>query len=448
MLTATALPEVEKQIVLNLQLRSVLHLSTIPDRRNLRYSVIKVGTEDPSITFHWLVKEIKDKGTLCERVIIFCRTHRHCREIYRMFDSQFKETYGDYKSRPYSMFHAGTEEEVKSYVVNSMTDINGTVRVLVATTAFGKGVDCKGLYLVVHFGPPSDIDDYCQESGRAGRDQKPSHAVLIRYPRCTSGRRLTNKMQYYMNNSETCKRQIILKSFGHGCESTLKKHECCDICTLSCHCSGESCEFAQDKSKYLSYMELNIHSQSDAEECPRNLENTPIVISEEGKCFLKKQLEEYRLNLTKHQSHPFVGYDLSTEFPLCAVKEIIENIDVLIDEKSLWLKTSLLSLEHVTAVNSLITEIRAIFGLSGEAVSETATVTSFPESRVSSSIAKRRKDSDTESSQDSTEHTSSTSTTTEDSQSSDADVFNHVRKRYRANFRLFSDSSSVESDED
>ena len=140
-LTATALPEVEKEIVLNLQLRSVLHLSTTPDRRNLRYSVIKVGTEDPSITFHWLVKEIKDKGTLCGRVIIFCRTHRHCREIYRMFDSQFKETYADYKSRPYAMFHAGTEEEVKSYVVNSMTDINGTVRVLVATTAFGMGVD-------------------------------------------------------------------------------------------------------------------------------------------------------------------------------------------------------------------------------------------------------------------------------------------------------------------
>ena len=53
-----------------------------------------------------------------------------------------------------------------------MTSSDGAVRVLFATTAFGMGVDCQDLDLIAHFDPPSDVDDYCHERGRVGKDQQ------------------------------------------------------------------------------------------------------------------------------------------------------------------------------------------------------------------------------------------------------------------------------------
>ena len=153
-LTATALPEVERTIIVNLQLRSVLRLSASPECPNLRYTVLRVKADDPSEIFGWLLNEVKENGVKSRRVIIFCQTHRHCRSLYRMFDTHLNSVFRDHKTRPYAMFHAGTEEEVKAYIIQSVTSANGTVRVLFATTAFGMGVDCKELHLVIHFGSP------------------------------------------------------------------------------------------------------------------------------------------------------------------------------------------------------------------------------------------------------------------------------------------------------
>ena len=162
---------------------------------------------------------------------ILSNPQRHCRSLYRMFDTELGVHYKDYTTRPYTMYHAGTEDDVKSYITQSMTSSDGTVRVLFATTAFGMGVDCKDLRLVVHFGPPSDIDDYCQEFGRAGSDQQRSHAVLLKYHWCTSGRRPKNKMKYYLHNVDHCRCQLIVKSFGHSVQKEVKLHECCNICS-------------------------------------------------------------------------------------------------------------------------------------------------------------------------------------------------------------------------
>ena len=66
------------------------------------------------------------------------------------------------------MFNAGTDDEIKSFILDSFTKESGTVSVLFATTAFGMGVDCKGLRLVIHYGHPDDVVNYVQESDRAG----------------------------------------------------------------------------------------------------------------------------------------------------------------------------------------------------------------------------------------------------------------------------------------
>lgn len=85
--------------------------------------------------------KLNKEGVLCDGTLIFCKSHSHCRELFRLFDSAFREMYPSYASRPYAMFHAGTDEEIKDFVIKSFSEANGIVRILFATNAFGMGVN-------------------------------------------------------------------------------------------------------------------------------------------------------------------------------------------------------------------------------------------------------------------------------------------------------------------
>lgn len=202
-LTATALPSVEKAIITNLQMQSILRIVKTLDRQNIRFVVLKISRDDPASAFKWIIDEISERGYQSSRVLIFCQSHKHCRTLFRLFDIKFKNIYSDFKARPFAMFHAGTDNEVKDHIIRSIGCEDGKIRVVFATTAFGMGIDCKGLHLVVHYGPPSDVDDYVQESGRVGRDGASSNAVLILFPRSTSAK-TSPAMKLYAKNSDVC----------------------------------------------------------------------------------------------------------------------------------------------------------------------------------------------------------------------------------------------------
>ena len=87
------------------------------------------------------------------------------RSVYKTFFMKFKNSYKDYIDRPFAMFDSQTSEEIKEHILDSFKTSNGSVRVLLATIAFGMGVDCVGLNTVIHFGPPSSMEDYFQETG-------------------------------------------------------------------------------------------------------------------------------------------------------------------------------------------------------------------------------------------------------------------------------------------
>ena len=77
---------------------------------------------------------IEEHGYKARRVIIFCRSHNDCHTLFRLFDIKFQVKYPDYKTRPYAMFHAGADEEVKDFVIKSLREDEGNVRIVFATT--------------------------------------------------------------------------------------------------------------------------------------------------------------------------------------------------------------------------------------------------------------------------------------------------------------------------
>lgn len=76
------------------------------------------------------------------------------------------------------MFTACTVPEVKESILESFKETRGNLCVVIATIAFGMGLDCPNVKRVIHWGPSSDIEQYVQESERAGRDGKQSIAAL------------------------------------------------------------------------------------------------------------------------------------------------------------------------------------------------------------------------------------------------------------------------------
>ena len=92
--------------------------------------------------------------------------------------------------------------------MDSMKDPAGTCLLLFCTIAFGMGVDIPNIRTVTHYGPPTDVDDYVQESGHAGQDGFPSNAILYRYPGCTHGH-ISHAMKKYTVNDNMCQRTML-----------------------------------------------------------------------------------------------------------------------------------------------------------------------------------------------------------------------------------------------
>ena len=100
--------------------------------------------------------------------IIYCATRRHAEEVAQFL--QEKRVSADY-------FHAGLPPETKKNVQESF--INGGLRAIVATNAFGMGIDKPDVRLVIHADIPGSLENYLQEAGRAGRDQQAARCVLL-----------------------------------------------------------------------------------------------------------------------------------------------------------------------------------------------------------------------------------------------------------------------------
>ena len=154
------------------------------------------------------------------RTVIFCRTYDQCSRIYmymaEKLGTEMTEPVGISRDLPqfrlFDMVTACTRPAVKECILHSLPQSDGTLRVIVATIAFGMELDCPNIRQVIHWGPSSDIESYLQETGQAGRDGLPATAVLY-YDNIEVGNIEGSEMKEYCRNHFTCRCKELLKNF-------------------------------------------------------------------------------------------------------------------------------------------------------------------------------------------------------------------------------------------
>ncbi len=159
-LTASATPQVLDDITKNLQLDNLRVFKKSFERNNLVYHILKTER-----IFEKLKKILLN---FSEPVIVYTNTRKSCIQISNYLSST------NFKS---NFYHGGLTNEEKSQALTNWT--NETSPIMVATNAFGMGIDKSNVRAVIHMHIPNSIENYMQEVGRAGRDQQKSFAFLL-----------------------------------------------------------------------------------------------------------------------------------------------------------------------------------------------------------------------------------------------------------------------------
>ena len=162
-LTASATPQVIDDIMKKLAFREKNVLRTSFDRKNISYLVRKV--EDKGTYLIKTLQKAKGSG------IVYVRSRKRCKEVADLMVANGISA---------DFYHAGLTDELRDKKQASWTI--GETRVIVATNAFGMGIDKSEVRFVIHWDIPDSIENYFQESGRVGRDGKPAFAVLLYSP--------------------------------------------------------------------------------------------------------------------------------------------------------------------------------------------------------------------------------------------------------------------------
>ena len=241
--TATATQVVKDDIINLLKLNNPFVLTTGFNRENLYFSV-QTPENKKDFLLNFLEEHKNTSG------IIYCSTRKTVDELYKQLSDN---------GYLVCKYHAGMSEKARSKAQDDF--VYDRCEIMVATNAFGMGIDKSNVRYVIHYNMPSDLESYYQEAGRAGRDGDKAECILLfnradvvtnkfLIEQSSEGNHTTqykklNDMVDYCNTNK-CLRCYILEYFGET-----PKFNNCDFCS-NCNSLVEITDITIDSKKILS----------------------------------------------------------------------------------------------------------------------------------------------------------------------------------------------------